>query len=153
MSVALVRRTFCRDGVPDSPWLYTVFFFSSRRRHTRSDRDWSSDVCSSDLVALARIGGFTRAAHVQDEPRIGQIICDVNHALQFIHGLDAPDALHFANGKRRSALAHGAQIPAGRCVERSQLQAMRLKGAGHRAYFWLHRVFEMAARAENLNAL
>src|SRR2546421_6710935 len=25
------------------------FFFSSRRRHTRSDRDWSSDVCSSDL--------------------------------------------------------------------------------------------------------
>src|SRR2546421_5660905 len=27
------------------------FFFSSRRRHTRSDRDWSSDVCSSDLNA------------------------------------------------------------------------------------------------------
>src|SRR5437868_9398300 len=28
------------------------FFFSSRRRHTRSKRDWSSDVCSSDLVCL-----------------------------------------------------------------------------------------------------
>src|SRR5204863_4063558 len=28
-----------------------VFFFSSRRRHTRSLRDWSSDVCSSDLGA------------------------------------------------------------------------------------------------------
>src|SRR5206468_4418091 len=28
-----------------------MFFFSSRRRHTRSDRDWSSDVCSSDLLA------------------------------------------------------------------------------------------------------
>src|SRR5206468_4360934 len=27
-------------------------FFSSRRRHTRSDRDWSSDVCSSDLLDL-----------------------------------------------------------------------------------------------------
>src|SRR5437868_11717528 len=27
-----------------------MFFFSSRRRHTRSKRDWSSDVCSSDLV-------------------------------------------------------------------------------------------------------
>src|SRR5207247_7636030 len=26
------------------------FFFSSRRRHTRSTRDWSSDVCSSDLL-------------------------------------------------------------------------------------------------------
>src|SRR5437868_12665778 len=28
-----------------------LFFFSSRRRHTRSKRDWSSDVCSSDLAA------------------------------------------------------------------------------------------------------
>src|SRR2546429_6418716 len=28
------------------------FFFSSRRRHTRCSRDWSSDVCSSDLVRL-----------------------------------------------------------------------------------------------------
>src|SRR5699024_10636617 len=28
------------------------FFFSSRRRHTRSKRDWSSDVCSSDLIFL-----------------------------------------------------------------------------------------------------
>ena len=28
-----------------------VFFFSSRRRHTRLRRDWSSDVCSSDLAA------------------------------------------------------------------------------------------------------
>src|SRR5437868_7806296 len=27
----------------------SMFFFSSRRRHTRSKRDWSSDVCSSDL--------------------------------------------------------------------------------------------------------
>src|SRR2546430_3665472 len=27
-----------------------IFFFSSRRRHTRFDCDWSSDVCSSDLV-------------------------------------------------------------------------------------------------------
>src|SRR5699024_11433583 len=27
----------------------SLFFFSSRRRHTRSKRDWSSDVCSSDL--------------------------------------------------------------------------------------------------------
>src|SRR2546422_4453332 len=30
------------------------FFFSSRRRHTRCSRDWSSDVCSSDLDDLAR---------------------------------------------------------------------------------------------------
>src|SRR2546430_4736691 len=29
-----------------------VFFFSSRRRHTRFDCDWSSDVCSSDLIEV-----------------------------------------------------------------------------------------------------
>src|SRR6266496_981143 len=31
-----------------------LFFFSSRRRHTRSLRDWSSDVCSSDLLLAGR---------------------------------------------------------------------------------------------------
>src|SRR5699024_11356967 len=31
-----------------------VVFFSSRRRHTRSKRDWSSDVCSSDLTDVKR---------------------------------------------------------------------------------------------------
>src|SRR5206468_7708770 len=35
------------------------FFFSSRRRHTRSDRDWSSDVCSSDLSAIRALLGLT----------------------------------------------------------------------------------------------
>ena len=30
-----------------------LFFFSSRRRHTRLQGDWSSDVCSSDLAPLA----------------------------------------------------------------------------------------------------
>src|SRR5690606_41014798 len=33
------------------------FFFSSRRRHTRFSRDWSSDVCSSDLFAYAQRNG------------------------------------------------------------------------------------------------
>src|SRR5437868_7610724 len=36
--------------------MFTCFFFSSRRRHTRSKRDWSSDVCSSDLPLPAPSG-------------------------------------------------------------------------------------------------
>src|SRR5438105_6108459 len=36
-----------------STLFFFFFFFSSRRRHTRSTRDWSSDVCSSDLGAEA----------------------------------------------------------------------------------------------------
>src|SRR5436309_11601970 len=31
-------------------FVFFFFFFSSRRRHTRFSRDWSSDVCSSDLI-------------------------------------------------------------------------------------------------------
>src|SRR2546422_3808053 len=35
---------------------FLFFFFSSRRRHTRCSRDWSSDVCSSDLrLAASRV--------------------------------------------------------------------------------------------------
>src|SRR2546429_2274412 len=33
-----------------SYFIVVFFFFSSRRRHTRCSRDWSSDVCSSDLT-------------------------------------------------------------------------------------------------------
>src|SRR2546422_6424408 len=38
------------------PALLDSFFFSSRRRHTRCSRDWSSDVCSSDLSDLKSVG-------------------------------------------------------------------------------------------------
>src|SRR5256885_12435436 len=42
-----------------------VFFFSSRRRHTRLQGDWSSDVCSSDLIdPLERLIGEAMADHV-----------------------------------------------------------------------------------------
>src|SRR5581483_12283131 len=42
------------------------FFFSSRRRHTRYWRDWSSDVCSSDLVEGAGRDGKTAAAGARE---------------------------------------------------------------------------------------
>src|SRR2546421_4816958 len=52
---------------------YFFFFFSSRRRHTRSDRDWSSDVCSSDLrVSVEQASGFGWDRYVGPEgARIG----------------------------------------------------------------------------------
>src|SRR2546429_8189926 len=38
--------------------VFVFFFFSSRRRHTRCSRDWSSDVCSSDLsLGIETYGG------------------------------------------------------------------------------------------------
>src|SRR5699024_11785069 len=48
--------------------IYIIFFFSSRRRHTRSKRDWSSDVCSSDLgkqnIAYATVHNDEQTPHM-----------------------------------------------------------------------------------------
>src|SRR2546430_10343689 len=43
--------------------LLFMFFFSSRRRHTRFDCDWSSDVCSSDLAWRSIFGGKFAPKH------------------------------------------------------------------------------------------
>src|SRR5256885_11264688 len=53
---------------------WRVFFFSSRRRHTRLQGDWSSDVCSSDLPALlewaeARNDAMPEGWSLSAEPR------------------------------------------------------------------------------------
>src|SRR2546427_6788792 len=44
---------------------FVIFFFSSRRRHTRFDCDWSSDVCSSDLETSKVVRLATRELGVQ----------------------------------------------------------------------------------------
>src|SRR5688572_32866746 len=58
-----------------------LFFFSSRRRHTRFDCDWSSDVCSSDLAAIGAVQTAQRLA-----PAVGPI---VGGALAALVGLRA----------------------------------------------------------------
>src|SRR2546429_3716743 len=64
------------------------FFFSSRRRHTRCSRDWSSDVCSSDLRRFhhpddAPLAVRSRSAHRLDRPdAVLPPGVDVPHALQ-----------------------------------------------------------------------
>src|SRR5438105_13333394 len=64
------------------------FFFSSRRRHTRSTRDWSSDVCSSDLGALAR-GEEFEPEHLRDLE--GRRRRDQEASFALVEGLDPKD--------------------------------------------------------------
>src|SRR5207245_10728354 len=88
------------------------FFFSSRRRHTRCYRDWSSDVCSSDLVLGIRTADR--------------------------HALDAPDQLHqletFANQTalaiERAQLADEAQEAQVR-IETERLRSSLLSSVSH----------------------
>src|SRR3989449_5976938 len=51
------------DGIRDVA--VTGFFFSSRRRHTRCSRDWSSDVCSSDLGPPSQRGRYRHRAEAE----------------------------------------------------------------------------------------
>src|SRR5207253_4869689 len=44
--------------------VFVLFFFSSRRRHTRWPRDWSSDVCSSDLYSATNATARSMSARV-----------------------------------------------------------------------------------------
>src|SRR5256884_412550 len=63
-----------------------VFFFSSRRRHTRCSRDWSSDVCSSDLEETRQAYENLRRTqeqllHSEKLAAVGQLISGVAHEL------------------------------------------------------------------------
>src|SRR5204863_5791199 len=66
------QSSFRRTPFPASEHVLLLypFFFSSRRRHTRSLRDWSSDVCSSDLFPVeeddAQVRDRTASQDVQD---------------------------------------------------------------------------------------
>src|SRR2546422_1246871 len=50
------------------------FFFSSRRRHTRCSRDWSSDVCSSDLRESQMVADIDQALMRIEEGSYGQCV-------------------------------------------------------------------------------
>src|SRR5207247_4420714 len=60
-----------------------IFFFSSRRRHTRSTRDWSSDVCSSDLIVLNHVGALNEvgAQHAAPLQLGGGLLGDIRDGL------------------------------------------------------------------------
>src|SRR6266496_6219876 len=80
--------------------MFFFFFFSSRRRHTRSLRDWSSDVCSSDLEAQTVANCYTAIEQgVEVVPVLNKIdlpSANPERAIQEIEdviGIKASDAL------------------------------------------------------------
>src|SRR5207245_7608148 len=68
----------------ESSFLY--FFVSSRRRHTRCYRDWSSDVCSSDLASWDRPGAClprSRLGRPGTTPQRGNSTCSQDAGLRW----------------------------------------------------------------------
>src|SRR6266446_10127070 len=80
---------------------YLFFFFSSRRRHTRLQGDWSSDVCSSDLPGV----------DCEDSLRAGEL---VQHGADVL-GVDRPSGADVLDVRPQLplgvllSLAHGVQ--------------------------------------------
>src|SRR5690606_40208100 len=93
------------------------FFFSSRRRHTSFSRDWSSDVCSSDLSAAFESHGRSSSASGRlVEPLAALTILSLirSHHL-FGSSPVSPLALMATN------LAFGTEIGRASCRERVQI--------------------------------
>src|SRR5690606_39765643 len=74
--------------------------FSSRRRHTRFSRDWSSDVCSSDLnlhieeqyKLVPKNGVYTVKSHINNKPVYGMMNIGVNPT---VGGTEKSIEVHF----------------------------------------------------------
>src|SRR5690606_40523484 len=64
------------------PTVSVLFFFSRRRRHTSFSRDWSSDVCSSDLFAPQKGATPEQAQHLERA---------LGHLAALLGDLDPPD--------------------------------------------------------------
>src|SRR5699024_9909783 len=115
-------------------------FFSSRRRHTRSKRDWSSDVCSSDL--FSKISGQSLQTDQITRPLFHRHTVYLNAALSLVASL--PALYH--------TLSHGAvsQFPGHHSIKTPQISESRQD-----AYFVLFLFFvtaEWNARSHQLTS-
>src|SRR5690625_7137485 len=107
--------------------VFLLFFFSSRRRHTRWPRDWSSDVCSSDLTAtvndpqrMAKFVSFINAPGVADPelawvPERGQ--------MRPAGEMDTHTAPDPVRARELAMISHGATRPMGDSVEGEETRA------------------------------
>src|SRR5574337_2177554 len=79
-------------------WWLLCFFFSSRRRHTSLSGDWSSDVCSSDLL------------HKSREPRVS-CLNPGKTSREFPQHVSRPDSPTMAREQRRAPPRHSHGDP------------------------------------------
>src|SRR5690606_40263115 len=96
-------------------------FFSSRRRHTRFSRDWSSDVCSSDLAAFEELASQefqkrneTQELYIPPGPRLGEKVFELNDISKHFGDKVLYEHLSFN-------IPRGAKIGRASCRERVEI--------------------------------
>src|SRR2546430_7307377 len=87
------------------------FFFSSRRRHTRFDCDWSSDVCSSDLATAVEDRDLVAAA----QRRLHQVPAEEDRAAEDEESHRGPPGYRLSRNPDQTA---GGEIGRASCRER-----------------------------------
>src|SRR2546421_3017012 len=97
------------------------FFFSSRRRHTRSDRDWSSDVCSSDL----RTHHSQQRVHPHSQERKEDLPPVGTKKRQQVKKVFFPRTLRVALPKHFSSASFFRELPSGLSGRRAVSPALR----------------------------
>src|SRR5439155_12876460 len=92
------------------------FFFSSRRRHTRWPRDWSSDVCSSDLASEGRM-----TIPIADGTP-GGVLDIQSHYYEFIpeNEIDSPRPTMLAEIGRASCRGKSVDLGGGRRIKKKK---------------------------------
>src|SRR5690606_13763810 len=100
-----------------------AFFFTSRRRHTRFSRDWSSDVCSSDLETGDRVDQRGLAGAVRADEAVDLGLLDAHgNILQRLHAAEpAADVFQGQDEPVFSVMAR-SQLP---CASDADRLAMR----------------------------
>src|SRR5215813_4473499 len=89
---------------------FLFFFFSSRRRHTRCGRDWSSDVCSSDLrldLIMTLLEEPSFGHHLFGRVSIERLVAIRHHATLLVQELDGLER----SGRERATLEFFRVVP------------------------------------------
>src|SRR5690606_40372001 len=98
------------------------FFFSSRRRHTRFSRDWSSDVCSSDLTRYAINSWgilYLQEARGYSLPEAGSLLM-----VNTLAGIAGAVAFGFVSDKLFDSRRPPAKIGRASCRERGEVRGV-----------------------------
>src|SRR6266511_4581105 len=93
---------------------FIFFFFSSRRRHTRFSRDWSSDVCSSDLRRSVRDvrGGAARVIVRWGLEHLPEVLGEVGIERPLLVARPRWDGLELPDAPRWSEIpSHRIEVP------------------------------------------
>src|SRR3989440_4817066 len=91
--VIILARAMCY--IDSVIYLFLFFFFSSRRRHTRSDRDWSSDVCSSDLTKSNKVN-FVNQVNLVNKVNLTNRV-DLVNRVNLVNRIDFVNRVHLVN--------------------------------------------------------